>query len=98
MEQQRIFLEDEPEKTLIYAIFVQAVNDYRKLQIGHKSPNKCGKGLCTNKEIEGFFNGNWCQELLDGLSIKITGKEILYKLQNESIDFTKMCVNRPKFI
>lgn len=83
LKHQRKTSDDKAVKDLIFAIFSQAINDYKNLKISSSTKKRENKDNKTSKEIEKFFKGNWCNELLDGLNVNMTGKEILHKIKNE---------------
>lgn len=86
---KKCYFDDNHVRKLVYEIFIQAIVDYRNLS--NKTYRKKSKsaGACNIEEIEKFFNGNWCQDLLDGLNIKMTGQDILYRLKGERLEFIK---------
>jgi hypothetical protein len=60
-------------KGLAIAIIVQAVEDYRFAKEFHMEAEL--------EEVEGFFNSDWCDQLL--FNMRLTGRDILAFLERE---------------
>lgn len=73
-----------PEIRLVYGIFIQAVEDYKKLLKRRTTEYHAGNcGYCSIDEIEGFFNSKWCAYLLQLINCDLTGKDILRRAQSK---------------
>lgn len=61
--------ESEPEKLLAAHIVIHAIEDWREL-VKHKAWNKETRAhLCNFTELRAFFNSDWCNFLLQDLSV-----------------------------
>lgn len=67
-------------------IVEQAVEDYRELRRKNKDEIKHkDEGTFSKEDIESFFRGEWCHDILNGLDSRIDGVNILRQLKNEPI-------------
>ena len=74
-----------PEEILACRIFEQAIEDYNDLKKNGQEKGHDGSGFYSLKDIEHFFNSKWCARLLDVVNSKLTGQDILSKIQLSSI-------------
>lgn len=70
-----------PEATLICGIFEQAIEDYRELKDKKISGEKDNSSYYSIRDIETFFNSNWCTRLLEMIDCEFTGRDILKKIE-----------------
>ena len=70
-------------RELVYAILRQAIADYRELRNANVTElNKGNCGVYSLAEIENFFYGKWCADLLVALGCDdCRGEYILWKLK-----------------
>lgn len=87
----------EPEKSLICAIIDQALYDYRILRDTNVKKKRDNASSYSTLEIEKFFNGNWCTELIGFLDVKLTGKDIIHRLKNENLTQLRGCLNCQRY-
>lgn len=75
----------ESIKALVCAIFEQAIEDYKSLNINHIEIKKDsqGTGLYSVKDIEIFFRSKWCARLLEMIDIDFSGVDILNEVQSQ---------------
>ena len=67
----------EWEQNLALAIVVQAINDYRELEKREvNSVRTRREGTYSKREIEDFFESNWCDTLLGEISENYTADEV----------------------
>lgn len=69
-------------KSLMCAIVLQAVNDYKELKTKKISSLYVNHQKCSLSEITSFLNGNWCKFLLQHSNIYISGSAIIEKLND----------------
>jgi hypothetical protein len=75
---------DVPAHELACQILEKAIDDYRFLKNNKLDDFKIrGWGEISIKEIEKFLQSSWCDGLLESISSKLTGKEIMYYLRLE---------------
>lgn len=72
---------DKPEEELICRIFEQALDDYRTLRQKNITQDKDMCSVFSIKDIEKFFTSSWCDTLLSHIGSKLSGHEILSRVQ-----------------
>lgn len=70
-----------PEEELICRIFEQTIEDYNLLKKKKVAQHQDDSGFCSFKDIEVFLGGKWCARLLEMIDSKLTGKDILHKIE-----------------
>jgi len=70
-----------PEEMLICKIFEQTIEDYTELKTKNLTSQNGNTGHCSIREIENFFDSNWCSFLLEMINFGLSGKEILEKIK-----------------
>ena len=69
------------EEELVCRIYEQAMEDYKDLKDKKIEREKDNSSCYSIKDIEKFFNGNWCTRLLEMIDCQLTGKDILGKIK-----------------
>lgn len=70
-----------PEELLVYRIFEQASTDYRSLRDRHITQDYDDSSCYSIRDIETFFRGRWCDDLLHMIEANLKGVDILRKLK-----------------
>lgn len=73
-----------PIESLVQGIVLCAVEDYRDLKKRKvESRNVKGKDHYSINEIESFFKGDWCDDLLALIGCKLSGIDVWEKVQKQ---------------
>ncbi len=72
-----------PEEILVCRIFEQAIEDYKDLKVKNITQEKDNSSCYSVKDIEKFFNSNWCSRLLEMIDCQLTGKDILGRIKTQ---------------
>ncbi len=71
------------------AIILNAVEDYKMAFSDPEGKNGNMLNRNLRKECEGFFRGKWCKRLLDGTDENLSGREILKRVRDQTLQELK---------